>query len=96
MKQAPRWLDPLGKDYWHEHRPHLDLEPTEEASFAVLCQIYAEWRDCDEPTKKRRLEGSYLNFARHFGLTPQSRAKQARPEAIRSELDVFLEERETA
>lgn len=77
--QAPLWLSPIAKTYWHKHAKHLHLTATSKETFAVLCQTYSDYRQAqiDNDTRQRKIMlGEYVRLAKEFGLTLKSKPKQ--------------------
>jgi phage terminase small subunit len=89
--KKPDYLDKTARAFWDWHAPRLKLRTEEKETFALLCQTYSDWRQCDEPGEKRRQADLVLKLAKEFGLTPLSRKN--RPEATGTEDDLasFLE-----
>ena len=56
---CPAWLNKLGMEYWERNAPRLIdcgvLTNKDYDAFCKLCDIYADWRDCQAKIKKSGL-----------------------------------------
>jgi phage terminase small subunit len=76
--EPPEWLQAEGLGLWRSLGPTLVaariLTATDEFTFALFCQAFAEFREAETLTTRERLYPLLLRFAKEFGLTPASRA----------------------
>lgn len=78
MMQIPKWLSANAKAYWRNHAKYLALRPEQKETFAVLCEVYADYRQAiqqgDKALAKNMLD-QYVRLAKEFRLTPKSQPK---------------------
>ena len=66
--RRPSWLtDAHAISFWDKHKSILTA-PQQIESFAVLCQVYSDYRQSQDPKLRLKLLGEYYRFASKFHL----------------------------
>lgn len=90
---APTWLDETAKDYWRKHAPHLSeaglLTAVSKETFAMLCQVYSDYRKAADLREKKVNLELYLKFAKELGFLKQTRT-DARKQPDLDEIDALM------
>lgn len=90
---APKWLDETAKDYWSKHAPHLSeaglLTAVTKETFAMLCQVYADYRKAADLREKKVNLELYLKYAKELGFLKHTRADARKPVEI-DEIDALM------
>jgi phage terminase small subunit len=85
MIRRPSWLEGEAISFWDRNVKHLQesgmLSEKDIDTFAMLCDIYGEYRACDprkdskEAIRYSAMTKQYFQFAKQFGLLPVARKK---------------------